>query len=163
MVEVLIGDDMLVLVSKKAIDKKVAKALANKNFQKKFENRIKSWLADYGCQYDVHAGTLLFSRKLGEEDINPNGLEATIAKLQEDALRFEAFITSLMEEPDNEPGNQEESTEEGEDRVLLKITEYDDHLEVEGVMNPLEAISLLKTMVIQMVLEAHDNNEKENN
>lgn len=162
MIEVLIGDDALVLISKKAIDKKIAKALANKNFQKKFANRIKSWLEDYNCQYDMHAGTFLLSRKFNEEDINPNGLEATIAKLQEDALKFEAFITSLMEEPEDEPGNQEESTEE-EGRVLLKITEYGDHLEVEGVMNPLEAISLLKTMIIQMVLEAHDNNEKENN
>lgn len=146
MVEVLIGNESMVLTSKKTIDKDLVKALKNKKFNELYDKRIAAWMKDYNTTYDLNHGTLEFSRKYREEDINPNGLESTMAKLEHDHIDFIHFLYDLIREynqrHDPEPG---ETTEEKNDdnKSELHMVHTKEGVHVYGNMSPFLALAII--------------------
>ena len=170
MVEVLIGNESMVLTSKKTIDKDLVKALKNKDFNKQYDKRIAAWMKDYNTTYDLNHGTLEFSRKYSEEDINPNGLESTIAKLESDHSGFIYFLSDLMKEynqqHDPEDGhtaqqeiNEEKQPEDETEEKALLILMRGKEVCVCGEIHPLIALDILLETVIKYMLDERNKDQ----
>ena len=157
MVEVLIGDDGLILISKKAIEKSIIVKLNDRNFAKKYSSRIKAWLKDFHAEFEINEGTSEFRRSCDEVDINSIGLEYTMANLQQDHMKFLGFIESLINEDNNK--SIEKPKDESGLYIYMKTTS--DGIHVEGTLNPLFAITVLADLVDKHMSTNEENNEND--
>ena len=147
MVEVLIGNESMVLTSKKTIDKDLVKALKSKKFNELYDKRIAAWVKDYNASYDLNHGTLEFSRKYSEEDINPSGLGAIMAELESDHSRFIDFLSDLMKEYDQrhdpEPGEVAIQENNDDNKSELHMVHTKEGVHVYGNMSPFLALATI--------------------
>lgn len=169
MVKVSIKNNVLTLISEKAIEEKIIKIMDDKTFMKKFGSRISHWLKDYYAEHVLYDGQSRFSRSYRTSDlINPNGLELTIATLQSDHMKFLDFLTSLIEEDEknnlikNLSSENDKTTQPNEEEKFIHIRATDNGYCISGNINVIAAIGILTEVAIQTAEKNKHKNEKNN-
>lgn len=166
MIEVTVNEKSIILKSRKQIEKTLIKTLNDEKFRKEYQERIEAWLKDYHAYVDINDTMCIFSREYTEVNINPAGLEHTIATLQQAQIKFIDFLEDIVKEYNtckkecvvDKPKN---NTEEEEKFLHIKFTEKG--YAVTGNIDLELAIGrLIKATINKIINNEKDQNNKNN-
>mgnify|MGYP006896749799 CR=1 FL=1 len=157
MVEVLIGDNEIILISKQELPQDVYEEMGRTTLTDEGDQRINAVLQDLHASYDVNGRVMEFSRRYTEQDINPNGLKSAIHVLEKDHKQFLDFLKDLMKEINEKEKNEKNETkvnDEAKREFSIEIKNGKTH--VQGNMHPIHVLAI----VIEL-LDKFKNDETE--
>ena len=145
MVEVLIGNNEIILISKQELPQDLYEEMVKTKMDDESERRINACLKDlHNASYDLNGRTMEFSRKYTEQDINPNGLQYALYALAEDHANFIGFIKELMKEV------HEKEKNEKKEKAEFSIKVENGEIHVSGNMDPLDVIAIALGLLLEL-------------